>query len=414
MVPAAYPQLMRPLAFICLALTLGCAPGPAVTIAGPSPSPSNATATASPSASPTPNVTAPPINVATAVGTIPRSFHYFSVGQGEGFRILLFDEDRAQPPVVVLRSGPLPVGAGPDVRSDAFSVSADGRTIVVMRRLSEQETRYSVLMPETGELRDVLSAPDLGPPVLHPAGGAIAFARTSSDPAVNGLWMSSVAFRHPAPSRIVSDAVQRVGSPPQPLAWSDDGKWLAVSLLLRPGGAEVAVVDPTAGETHFNATTNIFQGGNARVLGPGYAVDWRAGEHDLLVTSTRDFSGGRTYIYRADVSGGPTANRDLYAPAVDVTLGPAVWHPALDRYAFLESRFARGPATPTAVWVRRLDGTATKVAESAFLSAPWWSRDGTKLFSVTGGDDSTGSIADLVGGGHVPFCLRGGTVGSCT
>ena len=50
------------------------------------------------------------------------------------------------------------------------------------------------------------------------------------------------------------------------------------------------------------ATTNIFEGGNARVIGSGYAVDWRGGEHGLLVTSTRDFMGGRTYIYTADVT----------------------------------------------------------------------------------------------------------------
>ena len=33
--------------------------------------------------------------MATAVGAIPRSFHYFSVGHGETFRILLFDEEKA-------------------------------------------------------------------------------------------------------------------------------------------------------------------------------------------------------------------------------------------------------------------------------------------------------------------------------
>jgi hypothetical protein len=97
-----------------------------------------------------------------------------------------------------------------------------------------------------------------------------------------------------------------------------------------------------------------------------------------------------------------------------VVLGPATWHPSLDRYAITEGPVARGPGTPLAAWVRRLDGSATKVAESAFLSPPWWSRDGTKLFSITGGDDSTGGISNLLGtGGGTAFCLRGGTVGSC-
>jgi len=59
------------------------------------------------------------------VGAIPRSFHYFSTGQGESFRILLFDEDKTQPPVAVLTSGRPPVPAGPDVRSDAFTASVN-------------------------------------------------------------------------------------------------------------------------------------------------------------------------------------------------------------------------------------------------------------------------------------------------
>jgi hypothetical protein len=114
----------------------------------------------------------------------------------------------------------------------------------------------------------------------------------------------------------------------------------------------------------------------------------------------------------ADVTTG--AVRLLHKPAGDVTLGPAVMHPSGDRYAFLESPFGRGPGTKGAVWVRRLDGTATKIAESAFFGELWWSRDGTKLFSITGGDDSTGSISNLLGtGGGTIFCRRGGTVPPC-
>ena len=401
---------MRGLA-VALGIWLGAGCVPAATVASPSAS-GTASAPAPPSATVSPSASAGPVNVATAVGAIPRSFHYFSTGQGESFRILLFDEDKTQPPVAVLTSGRPPVPAGPDVRSDAFTASADGRVIVVMRRLSEQQTTYYVLRPETGDLRTLLSGADLGAPVISTDGQRIAFARLSDDPAINGLWLLAVAGSA-SPTRLVSDAVQRVGSPPEPLAWSDDGKWLAISPVLGPGGVEVAVVDPTAGETHFNATTNIFQGGSARVLGSGYAVDWQAGEHGLLITSTRDFMGGRTYIYAADVVGGST--RTLYAPSGDVTLGPAVWHPSLDRYAITERPVVGGPGTPMAVWVRRLDGTATKLAESPFLSPPWWSRDGTKLFSITGGDDSTGGISNLLGtGGGTTFCLRGGTPPRCT
>jgi len=392
--------------FIVATMMAGCVPGPSTTVASSSP-----TAPPTPIATPSPTESARPLNVTAAVGTIPRSFHYFSVGQGEGFRILLFDEDRAAPPVVVLTSGRPPVLPGPDVSSEAFSVSADGRVLVLMRWLSPQQSSYFVLRPETGELRSLFTGAGLGPPVISPDGQRVAFARRSDDPAINGLWLLAAAGAA-SPSRLVSDVPQRVGSPPQPLAWSDDGSWLAIAPDLGEGGPQVGVVDPTAGETHFNAATNIFEGGRARVLGPGYSVDWRAGQHALLITSTRSLFGGRTFIYTVDVAGSPT--RTLYAPSSDVVLGPAVWHPSLDRYATSERPVVGGPGTPMAIWVRRLDGTATKVAESAFLSPPWWSHDGTKLFSITGGDDSTGAISNLLGtGGGTAFCKRGGSIGAC-
>ena len=89
-------------------------------------------------------------------------------------------------------------------------------------------------------------------------------------------------------------------------------------------------------------------------------------------------------------------------------------HPTGDRFALLQGAFGRGPGAANTMWVRRLDGTATKVAESGFLSDPWWSRDGTKLFSITGGDDSTGGISNLLGtGGGTAFCRRGGIPPGC-
>lgn len=397
---------------IVAAVIAACMPGPPTTVVSPSASATpTPIATASPNATTSPTEPPRPLNVTTAVGTIPPAFHYFSVGQGEGFRLLLFDEDRAAPPVVVLTSGRPPVTPGPDVLSEAFSVSADGRVLILMRWLSPQQSSYFALRPETGEIRTLFGGAGLGPPVISPDGQRVAFARTSDDREVNGLWVLAVAGAA-GPTRLVTDAPQRVGSPPRPLAWSGDGKWLAVAPDLGEGGSQVGVVDPTAGETHFNATTNIFEGGRARVLGPGYAVDWRAGEHAVLITSTRSLFGGRTFIYTVDVAGGPA--RTLYAPTGDVVLGPALWHPSLDRYATTERPVVGGPGTPLAVWVRRVDGTATKVAESPFVSSPWWSGDGTKLFAITGGDDSTGAISNLLGtGGGAAFCKRGGVVGSC-
>lgn len=326
--------------------------------------------------------------------------------------MLLFDEDSARPPVEVLRSGPVPVPPGPDVRSEDFSVSADGRVLVLRRRLSEQQTTYYELRPENGVVRALLSAADLGPPIVSADGSRFAYARTTEDPALHGTWLFAIAPSAPAPVRLITDQPQRVSSPPQPIAWSPDGRWLAVAAGQSDSGPQIAVVDPAGGETHYDATANAFVGGRARVLAPGYSVDWRGGASALLITSSRSAFGGRTEIFTADVTTGAT--RSLYRPASDVSLGPAVMHPSLDRYAFRESPFGP-PGTTSVVWVRRLDGAATKVAESAFLGELWWSRDGTRLFAITGGDDSTGAISNLLGtGGGTTFCRRGGTPPSCT
>ena len=121
-------RLLAVLSFVALAV--GCVPASPTTVASPLPSGSGTVVgptSPPPPASPSPSPE--PLNVAAAIGVIPRSFHYFAVGQGESFRILLFDEDSGNPPLEVLRSGRPPAPAGPDVRSEAFSVSADGRVM---------------------------------------------------------------------------------------------------------------------------------------------------------------------------------------------------------------------------------------------------------------------------------------------
>ena len=290
-------------------------------------------------------------------------------------------------------------------------MSADGRVLVLMRWLSDQQSSYFVLRPETGELRVLLTGRGLGAPVVSADGQRIAFARSSDDPSVNGLWLLAVTGAA-SPTRLVSDVPQRVGSPPQPVAWSPDGTWLAFAPGVGDSGTEIAIIDPSMGESRFDGAANTLSGGRTRLFGPGFAIDWRGGERALLITSSRTMFGGRTQIYTADVTTGAT--RMLYTPSGDPNLGPAIWHPALDRYAVEEHPREGGVGVPTAIWVRSLNGSATKVAESPFLSPPWWSRDGTKLFSITGGDDSTGAISNLLGtGGGAAFCRRGGAVGSC-
>jgi hypothetical protein len=63
----------------------------------------------------------------------------------------------------------------------------------------------------------------------------------------------------------------------------------------------------------------------------------------------------------------------------------------------------------TAAWLRGQDGSARKLAEAMFVVDLWWSRDGSRLFAVGGGDDSVGGVTDLLSGkGVMQFCKRGG------
>ncbi len=379
------------------------------------PSPSVAAASPSVARSPSPSVTpvaGPPL-VATAIGRVPPAFHYLESGSGASYRLLLFDEAAVAPPVEVAHGGPLPLPAGPDVRSNAFSASADGRIVVVMVRESEQRTTYFVLRPETGELRALLSGADLGSPVITPDGGRIAYARTSADAQANGVWLAAVGdAAPPAPTRIVVDDPQRVGSPPRPLAWSADAKWLAISPSPGESATFIAIVDPTGGPARFDAATVTLVGGRARVIGEGYAIDWRGGEGNVLITSTRTLFGGRSAVYAADVNSG--AIRSLYRAGSDVVLRPAAWHPALDRFALTERPLCCGAYISEPAWVRRIDGSATNVGDAG--GDLWWSKDGARLLTTTGGDDSVGAIRDLLSGrAIVQYCKRSqGSPPGCT
>ena len=413
---ALHPVIVRTITLvICLTLA-GCTSALPESSATPSPSVTAVSASSPvPSASPSPSPSAGPILRATAVSTVPDAFHYIEIGVGESYRLLLFDEAAVRPPVEVIHGGRLPAPVGPDVRTNAFSASADGRLVIVMVRESEQRTTYFVVWPETGEVRGVLSGSDLGPPVVTPDGQRIAYARTSDDAQANGVWLMALPAASvpavPAPSRIVSDDPQRVGSPPRPLGWSANAKWLAISPVLGPGASEVAVVDPSAGPTRFDAATNAFVGGRARMLGPGYAIDWRGGEANVLVTSSVDLFGGRSEVYAADVNTG--AIRSLYRPSADTVLAPATWHPTIDRFAVSEHPLCCGARVSAPVWVRGLNGSVTQVRDGG--GVPWWSKDGAKLFATLGGDDSTGAIVDLLTGRGTQYCKRSqGAPPGCT
>ncbi|MDP9252047.1 MAG: hypothetical protein M3O80_03490 [Chloroflexota bacterium] len=341
----------------------------------------------------------------TAVPALPADPHFFSVGAQDTTRILLFDSSATRPPVEVVRFDPSPVPS-PDVRTIAFGASADGRVLVVARRFSEQRTVHYLVRPQTGEALVLLTdlARSFSVPVVSPDGGRYAYARLG-DANSTGVWIAD-ARAGPDPKRIVASDPQIVGSPPQPVAWSADGAWLAVSTS-DTGGSRMGIVQIGGGETTFDVGSGQFSGGTARLLGPGHAIDWRGGEQRLLVASSRNAFGGRSFVYTTTRAGGQP--REVYVPSVDAIISDAQWHPALDRFFVYESPLCCGANRPATIWIRRADGTGTKLFESTFIGVPWWSKDGARLWTQTGGDDSNSALRDLLSTDFVGFCLRSAT-----
>lgn len=372
------------------------------------PSPSTPPSTPPPAVSPStvsPSATLLPslgIHV-TPVAVLPADPHFFAVGQGDSTRILLFDSAATRPPVEVIRFDAAPTPPNPDVRAIAFGASADGRVLVIARRFSEQRTVHYLVRPQTGELVVLLTdlASSFGAPVVSPDGTRYAYPRLA-DAAGTGVFIAD-ARAGPAPKRIVAAHPQFAGSPPHPVAWSPDGAWLAVTLL-DAGGSRMFVVEIQAGETALDVGTGEFTGGNGRRLGPGHAIDWRGGEQNLLVTSSRNAFGGRSFVYVTAVTGGPA--RELYVPAGDTVVAGAQWDPAVERFFVHQRAMCCGVGLPNTIRVQRPGAPGMKVFEDPFVGVPWWSNDGTRLWARIGGDDSIAYLRDLLSVTSVMFCLR--------
>jgi len=342
----------------------------------------------------------------TAVSAMPADPHFFSVGSRDTTRILLFDSSATRPPVEVARFDPAPPVGGPEVQTVAFGASADGRVLVVARRFSQQRTVHYLVRPQTGEVLVLLTdlASSFSTPVVSPDGTRYAYARLG-DAKGTGVFMAD-ARAGPDPKRIVASDPQIVGSPPQPVAWSADGAWLAVSTS-DTGGSRMGVVKVVAGETTFDVGSGRFTGGDARLLGPGHAIDWRGGEQSLLVASSRNAFGGRSFVYTTTVAGGQP--REVYVPTAETVISDAQWHPALDRFFVYEVPLCCGANRPATISIRRPDGSGSSVHQSPYIGSPWWSKDGTRLWAQTGGDDSNSSLRDVLSADFVMFCLRSPT-----
>ncbi len=340
---------------------------------------------------------APVLSVKT-IGPIPPEFRYLQTTA----RLLLIDP-AAKRATEVLR-----YDLNGQPRQVEFSASDDGRTLAVIAHPAQNVGTIYIVRPESGDATTSLQQGGITKPSLSRDGKMLAYQRVSVDPAVHGVWLMDLP--QGTSRRLVADEVMRVGSPPLPLAWSSDGRWLAViSNAGGPGAEQVTAIDATAGETRFDGT-GTFVGGLARTGPPGVFADWK--DQRLLVTSSSGpLAGTRASVDLFDVASG--TSRNLIKPAADRNVFHALWRPGAESYVVLEGSYNTGPGSPVVVQLRGLDGSSQNVYQSGFLADLWWSPDGSKLYVWTGGDDSTGGIAEVFSGAGFPFCLRGGSAPPC-
>ncbi len=352
-----------------------------------------ATGSAVPAASPTPLPSMVPGVRATPAGAIPDAFRYVALDTplADGFRTRLWLVDlgaRRAPLVVAEWDAPAsPVGG--------HSVSADGKTVVISATATRSRVALYVLRPETGNVRVLFEDPStiVISPRVSADGSRFAFTEyPSAGGSDAGIWSGPTGGGQ---LTRIADASTASNVPAMPLAWSTDGSWLAftrdvslerteVHLAPRDGGPEIAV-------------------------GEGDRVTWRAAAPQLLV-SVPSTPASRAYTF--DLGSGKSTD---VVKAEKLFVSSLQWHPSLDRFLYVESESA-GREASGGIWLRNADGSAAeKVSAPRAAYAPEWSRDGSLLTALGGGDDALVPVILLPSGRQVSvLCRRGATPpGSC-
>jgi hypothetical protein len=383
-----------------LGLVVSCTTPPS---ALPSPTGTVALATSTPTptptatASPSPSPTRPGIGV-TAVGQIPADQAYLLSNE----RVLLFDLTAKRTREVVRFDRPQVT-----TRSVVISASADGQTLAILERIDALLLLH-IVRPATGELKTIVEPDGVDSLNLSPDGKRVAVSRASTDPTINGLWLLPIDGS--PGTRLIAEDPGFAGSPPKPRAWSIDSRWLAAYGAVGAGGNQILVVDTLGASTTYVPSSGL-SGGDGRVL-TGIDAVWRGSE--VLVWNTRAAFGGVPVVASYDI--GTRATTTVFTAAADQTILDVVARP-LSRQAAVQvmPQTTVTPSTPRTILLVEPGVAPRALRESPFLSRMWWSADGARLYARLGGDDSTGTIADVFGTwGSMLFCSRGGDAPACT
>src|SRR5258706_1434365 len=327
------------LAVVC-ALLISCRtptptppPAPAA-VASPTPT-ATQTATATPTPSTAPTATARPGIVVTAAGAIPSDATYVLVQNTGAERVLLIDLAAKKSREVVRFDRPQV-----SRRSVVLSASTDGQTLAILER-SDATLLLHVVRPATGELRTLPQQDGVDSPNVSPDGVNIAVSWTSSDPVLNGLWLLPATGA--VGTRIIGEAFGVPGSPPQPRAWSIDGRWIA-GFGAGASVNQILVVDTRAGSTTYVPATGL-AGGDGRVL-TGIDAVWRGAE--VLVWTLKTATSGAPTMTSYDTQTRTSAA--VFTAGADQTILDAVPRPNSRQVAILVAPFSNiTPSTPRTI-----------------------------------------------------------------
>lgn len=315
--------------------------------------------------SPLPTSPAPTGVVAPGIGPLPREYRYLSrLGPGAD-QVLLADLDRGVVREAVTVPHPRRPGLS-GVSAYANAASADGQTVVVLRRPDREGGDFFVVRPVTGQVELAYeTGASVSPPIVAPDGASFAFLEAGD------IKVVSLAER--TIRRVFAAENASIG----PLSWSGDGRWLAVAVGLAGPRTSVAVVDTCGPEARFDTPTRAIVSGSAIVTFDVFHGDLSRDGRPFLLWDTVPRS--PSVILQLDAATGAT--RTLYRPGAGIGLRLASWHPAKEELLTVEYVFGPGN-TGNSIWRRTAGGGGTQVRPASQVSDAWWSRDGSRIFAL--------------------------------
>lgn len=327
---------------------------------------------------------------ATAVSSIPRDFLYIDAFPAADGTLWLVDQTGATPPVAVARyrSG-----------NDAFSTSADGKTVVILARGDRSLLALHVLNPLTGDATILYDPADARASYqkVSPDGRYVAFAKYRTTGGPDGIWLVDVASG--GLRQLVAQAPGDTNATPV-TGWSDDGQWVTYA------APDMTDLGGFGGKIFIVNVVN----GRRITVGRGFLADWRAREPRLVFSAQT--GKGHQGAFGATASTydlGAQKTQELFS--IDPGVTQIAWNPVRDEFLYVV--WTTGCPFQSTVWVQPLVGTAKRVGTIATAKRAWWSADGTTVLALVPGKVMDADLVEAVSGRKIATIPDAGPTRAC-